>query len=477
MKRLLSVVLLALSLVFAQNQPATDPALQKAQTALDAGKLSEAIQGFEDVIARDYSNYSAHFGLGLALYRQGDLKGAAFEFTQLTALNADRFEGWFNLAVVRDRQGQAADAATAFAKAVEAGSKAGLAAADMKPAYIGQAKALRSQSNYADAAKILQEALVKLPNDNEIMALMADSLTKAGKPLEALPYLYQVLASDSENVAVISQIADIYIAQGLPQRAMRELDRGLETVKTSSSRAQLLLKKAELLTGKAQQDALVEAARLDGKLWTAQYNLGLSRLKDGDARGALNNFQTAYAQNPDEPKVLLGLALAYDRLNQSAESGRFASMAAKQSQGTDKLEALVLQGKAAYVQRRYPEAVDVLGQAVQLKADRAAAWLYLGLSQYALKDYKSAADALEKAQTLEPTASTASNLGAAYLAASRFSDAERVLSQAVALDNKNAVAWYNLGWALRSLTREAEAKRAWQRAADLGYGPARELLK
>lgn len=59
----------------------------------------------------------------------------------------------------------------------------------------------------------------------------------------------------------------------------------------------------------------------------------------------------------------------------------------------------------------------------------------------------------------------------------RYSDAERVLSQAVTLDGRNAVAWYNLGLTLRSLGRVAEARRAWQRSADLGYAPARDLLR
>ena len=328
MKQLLCVALLVLSVVFAQNQPsATDATLQKAQVALEAGKLSEAIQGFEEVIAKDYSNYSAHFGLGLALYRQGDLKGAAFEFTQLTALGPDRFEGWYNLGVTRDRQGQAGDAATAFAKAVEVGNKAALAAGDLKPAYVGQAKALRAGGKYEEAAKVLQDGLTKLPKDGELTSLLADSLVKADKPLDALPYLYQILAADPANVPAIAQVSDIYIAQELPERAMRELDRGLSVVKDNTGRAQLLLKKSTLLSGKAQQDALVEAARLDPKLWTAQYNLGLSRLQAGDAKGALNNFQTAHPHNPDEPKRLLGLPVAHYRLNHRPQSGRFAPQA------------------------------------------------------------------------------------------------------------------------------------------------------
>lgn len=480
MKQLLCAALLIVSLGWAQQSqpaPAVQQTLQQAQAALEAGRLSEAVQGFEAVIARDFSNYSAHFGLGLALYRLGDLRGAAFEFTQLTILDPNRFEGWFNLGVVRDRQGQAGEAAQVFAKAIEVGEKANLGAGELKPAYIGQVKALRTQGQHEAAATAARKGLEKVPGDAELTSLLADSLVKANKPLEALPVLYQILANNPANVQAVSQIADIYTAQGLPLRALREIDRGLEATQDNAARAQLLLKKASLQQGREQQASLQEAVRLDPKLWAAHYNLGVARLRDGKAREALQAFQNAYAQNPDEPKVLLGLATAHDRLGQAAEAGRFAEMAVKASQGPDKLEALFLQGKSLYALRRYSEAAEALSQVTQQKPDNAEAWFFLGVAQFNLKDYAAAAGSLEKAQALAPSAATAANLGAALYSAGRYSDAERVLSQAVALDARNAVAWYNLGLTLRSLGRVAEARRAWQRSADLGYAPARELLR
>ncbi|MCL6569343.1 MAG: tetratricopeptide repeat protein, partial [Meiothermus silvanus] len=108
-----------------QTQPA-NPALQKAQADLEANRLDDAVRGFELVIAQDYSNYPAHFGLGLALYRKGDLRGARFEFQQLTVLAPERYDGWFNLGVTLDRLGQDAEASQAFARAVQIGEQAGL---------------------------------------------------------------------------------------------------------------------------------------------------------------------------------------------------------------------------------------------------------------------------------------------------------------------------------------------------------------
>jgi tetratricopeptide (TPR) repeat protein len=473
----------------AQNQPA-EPAkapaapnpvvleiLKQAQTALDGGKYKDAITAYEDAIAIDFNNYSAHFGLGLAFYRLGDLKGAAFEFNQLTVLGPDRYEGWYNLAVVRDRQAQPGEAAQGFAKAIEVGTKAKLDNADIKPAYRGQVKALRDQNRFDEAASAARKALEVFPADAELTAALANSLYQGNKPLEALPVFYEVLGQDPSNIQAVSTIADIYVAQGLPERALREIDRALQVSADNKAKAQLLFKRGNLLTGKAQQDAFAEAAKLDPKLWPAQYNLGLNRLRAGDGKGAVEAFQNAYQQAPEEPKILLGLAAAYERLSSHAEVARYAALASRLTTGADKAEALILQGKAAYNLNRFAEAKTLLTEATGLKADRSTAWFYLGSAQYNTGDYNGAIASLEKARSLEAGVATLSNLGAAYLATSKFSEAEQVLTQAVSLDAKNAVAYYNLGWALKSLSRDQEARRAWQRALDLGYEPARQLLR
>lgn len=470
------LALVVSSLAWAQ-QPSVEDTLKRGLAALEAGRNAEAAQLCEQVVTREYTNYSGHFCLGLALYRQGDLKGARFEFTQLTLLAPNRFEGWFNLGVTLDRLGESAEAAQALVKAIEVGEKAGVAPADLRTSYLGLAKAQRDQKQYEQAAATLAGALKKFENDQEVTFLLADSLYRAGKPLEALPYLYTLLNQNRANVGAVSLVADIYAGQGLPERAVTELDRSIAAAQDPKVRAQIVYKKSSLLSGKAQQDALVEAARLDPRLWAAQYDLGRVRYQGGDFRGALEAFQAAYSQMPEEPRVALALALTYDRLGQFAEAGRFAALAAKASSGAEKAEALFVQGKASYFQQRYDSAEEVLLQAVQLKADRGAAWFYLGRAQFALKKYEAAIASLERAQALEPTADTAANLGAAYLAANRYADAERLLNQAVALNPRDAVAWYNLGIALQALSRNAEARRAFQQALNLGYEPARQFLK
>ncbi len=447
---------------------------------LDAGRYDDAVKIYEDALAQDYENFSAHFGLGLALYKKGDLRGAVFEFDQATRVAPDRFEGWYNLGVAYADLMRWQEAADAFAKAVAAGRSAGLGGEVLKPAYLGLAAAYRKLGKPDQAAAVLQQALETCGDDPEIMYLLAENLSLAGRPKDAIPYLYKVLQKDRGNVAAASLLADIYVGQGLPDRALREIDRALAAAGSPQARANLLLKKASIIKPSDPQKAaelLQEASRLDPRLWQAHYDLGVSWLKAGDPDRALRSFQRAYSVKPDEPKILVGLAAAYFQKQDYKQAYRYAQLAATGGEGQVKGEALLVAGKSAYKLGRFGEARALLLKAADILPDRADAWLWLGLASYAMQDYKTAISALERSVQLEPTPVAKLNLGAAYLAVKRFSDAEQILTQVVMEDPENAEAWYNLGWALKALARDAEAQRAWKRALELGYEPARSLIK
>jgi len=492
------LLLLGSGLAFGQSAPTAspDPAALEAQLRehpsdlptmvalgrayLDIGRLDDAARVFEDVLALDYQNFQAHFGLGLALYRRGELRGALFEFDQVTRLFPDRFEGWYNLAVTYADMGRWTESAEAFRKALALGEEQNLAPEVLRPAFMGLAASLRKQGSPEEAAGVLIGAIEKVGEDEEILYLTAENLSMAGKPKEAIPYLYKVLNKDRTHVAAVGLLADIYVGQGLTERALRELDRALQAAQDPAVRANLLLKKAMILKGTNPAKAselLEEATRLDSRLWQAHYDLGTHWLRAGDADRALEAFKQAYSVKPDEPRILVGLAAAYFQKKDYKQSSRYAKLAAASAEGSVKADALLVAGKSAYRLGRYGEARAQLLQVVDLVPDRAEGWLWLGLAAYALQDLDTAIPALERAVQLDPAPVARLNLGAAYLAKKRFSDAEQVLTQVVLEDPKNAEAWYNLGWALKALARESEAQRAWKRALELGFEPARSLIK
>lgn len=466
---------LALALGIALAQVSEE--LRAAQAALDARRYAEAIRVYEGIIAKDYNNYEAHFGLGLALYRQGDLRGARFEFLQLTIIDPERFEGWYNLGITLDRLGLPADAASALLRSISVADAAKVVLSDQRAAFLALVKVQRSQNQFAAAVDTLNAALAKFPDDREFALLQFESLLQAERSAEAIPLLYSFLAKEPGNATAVGFLADALIAQELTDRAIRELDRGIPQVSDRSARAQLLFKKSSLQIGAARETTLVETVRLDPSLWQAYFNLGLLRLQNNNPQGAEFPLRTAYRSAPEDFRVVFALASTYERLGKGADAARMAAIAAQLGQGPEKAEALLLQARLAYANGRFSEAAKALTEVTQIQTERAVAWLLLGLSQYSLNSFAASVASLERALALEPSAETAANLGAAYLKTEQFARAEEVLRQAVSLNTRNPVAWFNLGWALRSLGREAEARRAWQQAANLGYQPARALLR
>ncbi len=475
--------------------PALKAKLEAAQKLLNAKQYKKAQAAYQQAVSLEYRSFDAHLGLGLALFGQSDLLGARFEFSQLVALSPDRIEGYFNLGVVQVRSGDRSGAIASLSKAAEVGRGKVLPAVQ-----IATLRSLAAQQiaggTYADAAKSLGEALDLEPEDAALTLSLAETLyrstkgsgdavgsavsTPAGDPTtlsDALAYAYKVQAQSPGNLRATSLIADIYVDQKLVPRALSELERGVRQNPNKLEKAKLLFKKAQILqTANQRQKAilvLADSVKLDPSSGVAQYQYGRLLLEAQQTDRALSALKMAAKQNPRSAEVSLALAFAYDAKNNPAEAYR-AAVATTKLTGDPTLiaSANLLAGKAAYVSRQYGIAKRLL---VGASSGEALTWL--GLTNYALKDYPGAVTALEGAAKALPTnAVVQANLGASYLAAKRFSEAQSVLEGLVKRNPGYSEAWYNLGWALRNLDRAPEAQSAFKKAFNLGYAPARKEL-
>jgi len=476
--------------------PALKVKLEAAQKLLSAKEYKKAQAAYQQAVALEYRSFDAHLGLGLALFGQNDLLGARFEFSQLVALSPDRIEGYFNLGVAQAKAGDRSGATTSLSKAAEVGRGKVLPAVQ-----ISTLRSLAAQQiaggTYADAAKSLKEALDLEPQDASLTLSLAETLyrstkgagdatgtsgaaTPAGDPTllsDALAYAYKVQAQSPGSLKATNLIADIYVDQKLVPRALTELDRGVKQNGNKLEKAKLLFKKAQILqtVGRRQEaiGVLADSVKLDPSSGAAQYQYGRLLLEAQQTERALSALKMAAKQNPKSAEVSLALAFAYDARNNPAEAYRAAVATTKlTSDPTLIASANLLAGKAAYVSKQYGIAKRLL---VGASSGEALTWL--GLTNYALKDYAGAVAALEGATKALPTnAVVQANLGASYLAAKRFSEAQSVLEGLVKRNPGYAEAWYNLGWALRNLDRAPEAQSAFKKASNLGYAPARKEL-
>ena len=477
MKKRLLLLMMLLTLALAQGGD-LKARLEEGFRALNAGRYGEATSIFEAVVAKDYKNFRAHLGLGLSYYKAGRLDEALFEFRQLTRLFPDRFEGWYNLGLVLVDQGRFKEAADAFATAVQVGEKAGLDRAALRPAYLGFAQAAMRLGQFDQAANVLEKFYQKHGGDPEVDLLLARALHRSGRDEDAVPYLYEVLAQKPGDREATLLLADVYQGLKLADRAFKVLERAIAEAKDEKDKAAFLFKKAALQVGGGQPadralELIKEAVRLDPEEWRYRYEEGRLLLLLHRPGEALEVFKAAYKLAPEAPEILAGMAAAYDALGQADKAYRAAKLALGLMEGEKPVALRFLLGKNAYLAGHTREAVEVLAGVVKEKADDPEAWTWYGLALYAQEDYGQAAMALERAAELDPSPEVLFDLGAAYLAARRFSDAERVFSRVVQAKPDWAEAWYNLGWALKALGRDAEAKRAWKRAVELGYKPAK----
>jgi tetratricopeptide (TPR) repeat protein len=443
------------------------------------GRPADAQLNLEDSLALDYKNFDGHFLLGRALFEQGKFEAALFEYTQLQALFPERFEAPYNRGVTLARLSRTDEAITAFTAALDLAKKSNAPAGNLVDTLVGLAGQQRVKGDLAGAAKSYGDALAVRPTDQGIALLQARTLFDGGQGPQALPIAFDLTSKNPANTRAAVLIADIFEAQGLPERAVRELDRAIGAVKDKNERVTLYVRRG-LVQSKAGAkseavESFREAVRSNPESWEAQYNLAAARLASSPAE-ALSGFRAAARIKPEDGETQLGIATALEATRDYAEAAGAASRAVQLL--TDpalKTRATVAAGRSNYLAGKNADAVASLKGA---DAGNAEAQLWLGLAYLALKDYQNASVALENAVKADPSSLAArTNLGAAYYAAKRYGEAETVLRPVVTADPRNAEALTNLGLALANLNRTEEARAALSKAADLGSNTARQALR
>ena len=490
-----------------QSNPKDPSAWVKLGNAqLAAGDSAAAKDSFLEAIALDYLAGDAHFGLGLSQYEQGDYPAALFEFNEVARLFPESFNGHFNRGVTLAKLRDFDLAAEAFREAI---AQADPEASDQEKvnAYLGLAGQLKRSEDYAGAAEAYAQALELAPGDTELAYLKGEALYNAGQGLDALTEL-SALESQSSDYRVSALIADIYVQQEQPDYALRSLERALGKASgAANARAEAtLLVKLGLLQQDLGRDpeavaSFQRASTADPNDWQARYYLATSYLKSGDFNSALGQLEQAAAFNPESAEIQIALASAYEGTSRSTDMQRAAETVMSLTEDPNLLaEAQFVKGRALFLQGSYEDALDIFSSLIEgsfqmqdeavaeegqedamMIADQAenpALQLYAGLSEYKLENYVSAVQYFERSVQLDPESLAAQvNLGAAYIAAKRYEDAELVYQMITESNPDDAQAFFNLGLSMFNQSNKDAAKEAWLRSSALGYAPAQEALQ
>jgi tetratricopeptide (TPR) repeat protein len=448
------------------------------QAYLCTGRFRDAQLTLEEAIRVDFRNFDAHFHLGRALYEQGDYDAALLEYNQLATLYPDRMEPYYQQGVMYARLRKPDESINAFLKALDAGRKLNVSKDVLVDTYLALASQYRIKRDFDGAARTYGQALELRPGDAAINLARAQAFFDAGKLNDALPIVFDVLKTNPANTGAVLLIADIYDAQGLPDRALREIDRGLETIKPARERASLFLRRGFILqkAGRSGEavNAFTAATDANPDSWEAQYNLGVLLLPSRPS-DALTRFRNAARIRPEDGDTQLAISTAQEALKNYPAAYTAAKAAILLlPRPEQKARARFQAGRSAYLAGQFADAATEFRQLVAADANNYTYQLWYGLTLYQLKDLPGAIAALEAATKINPTAVEArTTLGAVYFAAKRFADAETVLRGVLQQDANNVDALTNLGLALANLNRIEEACTALTRAANLGSATAR----
>jgi tetratricopeptide (TPR) repeat protein len=193
--------------------------------------------------------------------------------------------------------------------------------------------------------------------------------------------------------------------------------------------------------------------------------LGLVENAAGRYEKAVLEFQHAITREPNDESAYIGLAGAYDHLNdkQNAEDAYRKAISVRPSHW-----ATYSRLGAYYSSKsRYADAERMFQQVIALVPDSYRGYSNLGVTYFYEGKNAQAIDAFEKSMSLKPNYLAASNLGTLYSFSQDYTRAAKAFEQAIALNGSDYVVWGNLGTARSHINDSAGARAAFLRAIEL----------
>src|SRR5436853_5190749 len=166
-------------------------ALAETEVTLNVAPHGARLPGTEiDLKAEDWQRWNDY---GIGLFLQGDLKGAAAAFEQVTEVDPKHPDGWVNIGRAAVQEGDMDRARTVLEKALALSP-------NLARAHFFYAKVLRSDGRYDEAADHLRKVVAQYPRDRVALNDLGRILFLQRKYAEAVNMLKSVLAVDPEDL-------------------------------------------------------------------------------------------------------------------------------------------------------------------------------------------------------------------------------------------------------------------------------------
>jgi serine/threonine protein kinase/tetratricopeptide (TPR) repeat protein len=214
------------------------------------------------------------------------------------------------------------------------------------------------------------------------------------------------------------------------------------------------------------REACEQAISLDVNLVAARVCLGAVDAGTGNYDQATEELERAVQAEPTNDAAYRGLAQAYERLGKPAEAEKIYQRAVRLR--PDYWAGYSWLGAFYFEQARYADAEKMFQKVVMLAPDSFRGYYNLGAIELGEGRYEDAVQELKHSIAIRPSSAAYSNLGTTYFYLRRYDQAVSAYAEAVKLDDKDYVVWWNLGDATYwTPSRRQEAPAAYHQAIAL----------
>ena len=289
--------------------------LALAQLQLARGQNADAVRGAEEILKTSPTNLAARLVRSAGLANLGNRDRARAELTGILSGRPDSTEARFQLAWLDFGDKHYADAELNFLALVRAGDPRGI---------LGLARCKQAQGKLADAVRLLQDELAKLPDRNDLRLALMEVEYGANRFQDARAELEHLIRNRPDSAELYLRLADVDNRLGDTAGAVANFRKARQLNPSDASAA---LGLAVMLTIAGQRDqarsAYEDVLKIDPDNVQALNNFAYLKAEDGmDLDQALGMAQRALRIEPANPNFADTLALIYVRKKLSSEAVR-----------------------------------------------------------------------------------------------------------------------------------------------------------
>ena len=319
--------------------------LAEAFALQQAGRLAEAEQACNQILATQPDHFDSLHLLGIVFHRRGDHTQALRHIDLALKINPNNIPALNNRGIALRELKRFEDALASYDRALALWP-------DYAEALLGRANALKELKRFDEALASYDRALKLRPD-------WVDAHVHRGNVLHALERFADALASYDRALALRSDLAEAHTNRGSALHGLKRFD--------------------EALAGHDR------ALALRPDYADARYNRGNALHKLRRFKEALVDYEQALALRPDYVEALANRGVTLHELRRFEEA--LASFDRALAVRPDYAEALVDRGGTLREQKRFAEALACYARAIALRPDYVEAHANEGMCRMLLGDF------------------------------------------------------------------------------------------